>query len=67
MGKNEGKKDGSGKNDGKVKKVKLKKGERKAKKGDPQPSRCPCCRKSCPLAKPKCGKGRKLAEKLGVR
>lgn len=24
---------------------------------------CPCCSKRCPLAKPKCGKGRALAKK----
>lgn len=28
---------------------------------------CPGCKKSCPLVKPKCGKGKKLAAKLGVR
>ena len=22
-----------------------------------EPQRCPCCKKHCPLAKPKCGKG----------
>ena len=27
---------------------------------------CPCCKKHCPLTKPKCGKGRKLAAKLGI-
>lgn len=27
---------------------------------------CPCCKKHCPLTKPKCGKGRRLAEKLGI-
>ena len=25
---------------------------------------CPCCSKHCPLSKPKCSKGRKLAAKL---
>lgn len=25
---------------------------------------CPCCSKHCPLAKPRCSKGRRLAEKL---
>lgn len=27
---------------------------------------CPCCKKHCPLTAPKCGKGRKLAKKLGL-
>lgn len=26
--------------------------------------RCTCCGKHCPLTKPRCGKGRKLAAKL---
>lgn len=27
---------------------------------------CPCCKKHCPLAKPKCGKGKAVrAKKLG--
>ena len=28
---------------------------------------CPCCKKHCPLAKPKCGKGRRLAAALKLR
>ena len=28
--------------------------------------KCPCCKKHCPLVAPKCGKGRKLAKKLGL-
>lgn len=27
---------------------------------------CPCCKKHCPLSRPKCKKGKKLAEKLGI-
>lgn len=28
---------------------------------------CTCCKKKCPLAKPKCGKGRRLAAALKLR
>ncbi|WP_288070540.1 hypothetical protein [Adlercreutzia caecimuris] len=28
---------------------------------------CTCCKKHCPLAKPKCGKGRRLAAALKLR
>ena len=28
---------------------------------------CTCCKKHCPLTKPKCGKGRRLAAALGIR
>lgn len=28
---------------------------------------CPCCSKHCPLAKPKCGKGRAVARKKRAR
>ncbi len=30
-------------------------------------SRCTCCKKHCPLSKPKCGKGRRLAAALKLR
>lgn len=29
--------------------------------------RCTCCKKHCPLTKPKCGKGRRLAAALSLR
>ncbi|MEC4183280.1 hypothetical protein VJ918_00480 [Adlercreutzia sp. R21] len=29
--------------------------------------RCTCCKKHCPLSKPKCGKGRRLAAALRMR
>lgn len=28
---------------------------------------CTCCKKHCPLSKPKCGKGRRLAAALKLR
>lgn len=28
---------------------------------------CTCCKKRCPLSKPKCGKGRRLASALKLR
>lgn len=30
-------------------------------------SHCTCCKKRCPLSKPKCGKGRRLAAALKLR
>lgn len=30
-------------------------------------SHCTCCKKHCPLSKPKCGKGRRLAAALKLR
>ena len=57
-------------------KKKIKKAERSSKKPPQKTAKgdsikkmdvCPCCKKHCPLSKPKCGKGRKLAEKLGVK
>ena len=30
-------------------------------------SHCTCCKKRCPLSKPKCGKGRRLASALKLR
>ncbi|MCI8469658.1 MAG: hypothetical protein HFJ75_09325 [Eggerthellaceae bacterium] len=30
-------------------------------------ARCPCCGKHCPLSKPRCGKGRRLAAKMQER
>lgn len=27
---------------------------------------CPCCKKHCPLTKPKCSKGRRIAKRLGI-
>lgn len=30
-------------------------------------SHCTCCKKHCPLSKPKCGKGRRLATALKLR
>ena len=45
---------------------KSKKGkDAKAKAKKPAKSVCTCCGKHCPLSKPRCGKGKKLAAKLG--
>lgn len=46
-----------------------KRAQEKAAKGraTADPLRCPGCKRRCPLTKPRCGKGRRLAEKLGVR
>jgi hypothetical protein len=40
-----------------------KKGKKKTSKKAAKPC-CTCCSKHCPLSKPRCGKGRKLAAKL---
>ena len=39
----------------------------KDRNAKPPMTHCPGCKKGCPLVKPKCGKGEKLAAKLGVR
>lgn len=56
----------------KDKKGKPSKSEKKALKGASRSEIialgfCPCCKKHCQLSKPKCKKGKKLAEKLGVQ
>lgn len=43
----------------------VKKDGKKAK-AMPSLSVCPCCSKRCPLSRPRCSKGRKLASKLGI-
>lgn len=40
-----------------------KKGKKKTSKKAAKPH-CTCCSKHCPLSKPRCGKGKKLAAKL---
>ncbi len=40
-----------------------KKGKKKTSKKAAKPC-CTCCSKHCPLSKPRCGKGKKLAAKL---
>ena len=53
----------------KDKKRDKKKSEKKNKKkhGSAEKDLCPCCSKHCPLTKPKCSKGKKLAAKLLLR
>lgn len=62
-GKHTGKgKDASGKHGGKGKGA----SKKKDKKGRGSVPHCPHCHNHCKLTKPKCGKGRKEAKKLGL-
>lgn len=54
---------GKTKEEQKSKKKKKEKDKAKAKKAEK--TVCTCCGKHCPLSKPRCGKGKKLAAKLG--
>ncbi len=62
-----GKKDKKGEKNKKHDKPSKKKADKKSKKKHEASAKegfCPCCSKHCPLTKPKCSKGKKLAAKL---